>query len=104
MAFAGKPTPDQEANHKNGNKADNRLEKLEWVSKSENELHKFRVLGAPTLKGELNGQAKLKDKDIPVIRRLLAEGRFTQREIATLFSVSRQTITSISTRQGWTHI
>ena len=34
----------REVNHKNGNRADNRLENLEWVSSSDNKKHGYREL------------------------------------------------------------
>lgn len=44
-AFIGPPRNDQHANHKNGVRADNRAENLEWCSPSENVRHAFRTLG-----------------------------------------------------------
>lgn len=45
IAFVEGYKPGLVVNHKNGNKTDNSLENLEWVTCSENHLHSYRELG-----------------------------------------------------------
>ena len=89
-------------NHKNGIKNDNKVENLEWVTQSENEIHRFHVLGVGL--GEKNHNAKLRTINIPVIRKLLAQKKLTHGEIGKIFGVNHQTISKIKNKRLWAHI
>jgi len=108
-AFNG-PPPSQkhEVNHKNGNRIDSRASNLEWVTRSENHKHAYRVLDRKppksTGKGESHNTSKLTAKQVRRIRRLYAAGKYNQSELARQYGLHTTTIWAIVHRKSWTHI
>lgn len=90
-------------NHKNGNKSDNRVDNLEWVSSKENTDHAIK-LGLIKNKGEKGSFSKLKDWMIPKIREMYKSGKYSQRQIGDYFKVKQTTIYYILSGKTWTHI
>ncbi len=103
-AFLGPRPAGLEVNHENGNKRDNRVSNLEYLTKSENVKHTYRVLGRKAPRGEANGSAKLTDASVREIRRLYAEGGVTHCELAKQYGVDRATIGQILRLEHWTHV
>lgn len=98
-----------EVNHKNGDKTDNSVNNIEYVSHSYNVLHSFKMGLQKPKRGSLNGKAKLTEYDIKTIR-LHAKnnpGRYYGRKaIAEKYGVSEAHIKDIVTcrRNIWPHI
>jgi len=103
-SFVGPIPLGMQINHKNGQKADNRLENLEAVTPSENTLHGFRSLGRKPVKnpqpGEENGRAKLTKTQIPEIFRLRALG-WSQQRIADKFGIDQTNISRVLRGNTW---
>jgi len=101
-AFLGSPPGGYQVNHKNGEKHDNRVENLEWVTASQNHHHARWVLGR--LLGENHPQSKLTKDDVRSIRRLYASGDFIQQELAERFGIDRTTVSDITRHKHWRHV
>jgi hypothetical protein len=104
-AFVGEPPVGKEVNHRNGDKSDNRLVNLEYVTKSENCQHRFNVLGHHgSQRGEKSWNAKLTEIQVHDIRERYAAGCITQQEIADTYGVTASLISMIVNRKSWSHI
>lgn len=106
-AFVGQCPHGYEVNHKNGNKADNRLVNLEYVTPSENRNHARDVLGVKFgirgRVGEKSPSAKLSPTQVREIRKLFNSG-LTYKEIGHKYGVGKTTIWRIANKHGWSHI
>lgn len=101
-AFVGSRPEEMEVNHIDGNKLNNRLENLEYVTRSENCKHSF-VMGLQCNKGVRHSQARLNDEKVIEIRKLCGDG-LTRKEVAEMFGVTAGQITNIMCGRGWKHV
>jgi len=93
VTFLGDYSNSLQVNHKDGNKLNNHLENLEWVSAKENIRHALQT-GLINRKGRITKLNKLFDEDVRKIK-ILLEKKVIGKCIASLFKVSQQTISSI---------
>jgi hypothetical protein len=95
-----------EVNHKDGNRGNNSLDNLEWMTRVENMKHAHHVLKTwdqAQVRGEQVGGVKLTAEKVIEIRRLWASG--VQRSvIAAEYGVTPENITAITKRKSWAHV
>lgn len=106
LAWISNPESKREVNHKDGNKMNNIIDNLEWVTPKENQQHSMHVLGNKLGKAQIginNGSSKLNDLQVHEIRRLCRSGMH-QIEIAKMFGMTQPQISAIKRRAVWKHL
>ncbi len=98
--FVGPCPEGKECNHINGIKTDNRVENLEWLTKSENQKHSYAI-GLICRGGEKGTCAKLTPKDVDEIRFLLKTTKLTNIQISERFPVLPPAISAIKNGTAW---
>lgn len=100
--FIENPKKLKEVNHIDGNKLNNDLSNLEWVSHFGNMQHAFST-GLANNTGVKNGMAKLNERKVREIKELLKQG-ISQYKIAKKYNVSRSAILKIHLNKMWKHV
>jgi hypothetical protein len=105
LHFKGEIPLGMTVNHKNGNKADNRMENLELATMSEQRIHAIRVLncGRTIPRGELNPKHQATESMVAEIRRRHDAGE-KEIQLAADFGMTRRAVWAICHRKTWRHI
>ena len=104
-AFIGPRHGHLEVNHIDGNKENNLLSNLEYVTPSSNRLHAYQkgLIDIRNRQGSRNANAKLSETEAKQIRDRLATGESVN-ALARQHQVSWDTIADIRDQMTWTHI
>lgn len=101
MAFLARKDDSPEVDHIDGDKTNNAVDNLEWVSRKENMRRAAArgLLTYPDNRGERHGMAKLTAEAVREIR--AAAGTTKTSALAKRFCVSTRTVRKILARETW---
>ena len=113
-AFIGPCPAGLDVNHINGVKTDNRAANLEYVTRSENLLHAWRVTKAArctaataakreTTRREAGLGRKVSAEQVRAIRARIAAGEARER-VASAYGITPSNVTAIARRKTWRHV
>lgn len=89
-----------QVNHIDGNKGNNCVENLIWVTNSENQKHAYFLGLQPSRAGERNNNTTLKTRDIVNLKELYNSGK-TAKEVSKITGVGIQIIRNIIYEKTW---
>jgi len=98
--FIGERPKGMQINHKDGDKTNNHVSNLEYVTSKENSSHAIRT-GLFNPGGENNASSKLLESDVIEIQSMIDSKNFMHKQIADKYHVSSATISAIATGRIW---
>lgn len=98
-AFLGLCPPGYQVNHKDGNRLNNSLDNLEYLTRIENMKH--AVQNGLTAWGIRNWSARLSEDQVRTIRQLWPNRGMSQQQIANQYGVRQDHVSRILSRQSW---
>lgn len=97
IAFLGVPKTKMEVNHKDGNRSNNMVENLEWVTRAQNHFHSWNT---NVSRREMSQSSKLNWIIVKKIREEKRNGK-KQKDIAKKYSISCAHICKILKNKSW---
>lgn len=97
LNFIPNPEFKIDVNHIDGNKCNNRLDNLEWVTEQENVIHAHETGLSKGVRGEKSHYAKISDENVSAIRELFFKYNLSQKHMASYFKISQAQISRIVT-------
>lgn len=87
-------------NHIDGNKNNNHVSNLEWLSQKDNNAH-ARKTGLSNFDADNNPMAKFNWEKVNSLRKDYASGKYKQSELATRYGISRMQTSRIVRNLAW---
>lgn len=91
-------------NHLNSDRADNRVENLEWCDHSRNAKHAFEAGKLRIKRGTERKNAVLNEKEVIAIRLLYKSNQFSLWDLSIMFNIGKTTVHKIINGTKWAHV